>query len=557
MSVKRDSLEQLQQDIQNVGSVTELLEGACQNFAYKDAFTHMGATLTYAELDSYATKLAAYLQNCTTLEPGDRIGIQLPNTLQYPIAVLAAFKVGLVIVNTNPLYTAAETLHQFNDAGVKGVIILANSAHLLEEVLPQSKIHTVIVTELGDIHPFMRRIMINYSAKYIRKIVPKYRLRDAVGLREALNKGAHYTLEKVQRDPEQPVLIQYTVGTTGTPKGAVLSHRNLIANVLQLKHRLPDTLRAGEEIAIAPLPLYHIYGFLLNCLVMPVLGAQVVLITNPRDIHGLVNELGKWDFTVFSGINTLFVSLCRNSLFNQLDMTRLKLTLSGGMALTRSVSDEWESVTGCQIIQGYGLTEASPVVAIEEPHNSRYGSVGKPLPLTEVRIVGEQGEDLCSGETGELYVRGPQVMSGYLTDESPIPDSEGWLATGDIARLLDDGTLRIVDRKKDIINISGFPVYPNELENTITSHPDVVECAVVGLPDEACGEVIKLFVVTSNRRLSVKQVREYCRERLTSYKVPRLVEFRTHLPKSNVGKVLRRSLLEEELNRLQKMRKRI
>lgn len=557
MIEKHDPLQHLEQEICSYSNLTELWEHACQDFAYKDAYTNLGATISYAELDEFATQLASYLQNCTALEVGDRIAIQLPNSLQYPVAVIAALRAGLVIVNTNPLYTAEETEQQFNDAGVKAVIVMANSAHMLEEVLPKTSVTTVLVTNLADLHPFPRRLIVNYTARFIRKIVPRYKIRGAVSLREALAKGSNFTLRPVETDAEQPALIQYTVGTTGQPKGAVLSHRNLIANVLQLKSRLPESLRMGEEIAIAPLPVYHIYGFILNCLVMPLLGAQIVLITNPRDTSGFVNELGRWDFTVFSGINTLFVSLCRHPVFGQLDMTRLKLTLSGGMALTRSVSDEWESLTGCPVIQGYGLTEASPVVAVGEPHDYHFGSVGKPLPLTEIRVVGEQGEDLCSGETGELYVRGPQVMTGYWRDDQAIPDAEGWLATGDVARIAEDGSLRIVDRKKDIINISGFPVYPNELENIISSHPDVIECAVIGLPDESCGEVIKLFVVTSNRRLSVKQVREYCRERLTSYKVPRLVEFRTHLPKSNVGKVLRRTLLEEELNRIQKMRKRM
>lgn len=557
MTEHQESLLQIEQEIESYQSLTELWDKSCKDFAYKSAFSNMGSTLTYADLDHAAEHLASYFQNATQLIPGDRVAIQLPNVLQYPVAVLAALRAGLVIVNTNPLYTATETSQQFNDAGVKAVIILANNAHMLEGVIPNTDVETVIVTQLADLHSFGRRLFINFTAKYVRKIVPRYTLKNAVNFREALSLGALHPLKPVEQSPEKLAMIQYTVGTTGKPKGAALTHRNLIANIVQLKKRLPDSLRVGEEIAIAPLPVYHIYGFILNCLMMPMLGAQVVLITNPRDTSGFVNELGRWDFTVFSGINTLFVSLCQHSFFGQLDMTRLKLTLSGGMALTRSVSEEWEQLTGCSITQGYGLTEASPVVAISGAHDHQFGSVGRPLPLTEVRIVGEQGEDLCSGEIGELFVKGPQVMSGYWQDDSEVPDHNGWLATGDIARIADDGSLRIVDRKKDIINISGFPVYPNELENVITSHPDVIECAVIGLPDEQCGEVVKLFVVTYNSRLSVKEVRDYCRERLTSYKVPRLVEFRTHLPKSNVGKVLRRKLLEEELLRMQKLRKRI
>tara|TARA_Y100000782_G_C10189356_1_gene269663 strand:- start:19161 stop:20846 length:1686 start_codon:yes stop_codon:yes gene_type:complete len=548
--------QEVENEIESYRNLTGIWNAACKEFAYKSAFSNMGATLSYEEVDVAAENLAAYFQNCTELNPGDRIAIQLPNTLQYPVSVLAASRAGLVIVNTNPLYTATETTQQFKGAGVKAVIILANNAHMLEEVLPHTQVETVIVTQLADLHPFNRRVFINLTAKFVRKIVPRYSLKGSVSFSNALSKGSKHTLRQVERKPEDTALIQYTVGTAGKPKGVVLSHRNLIANLVQLKSRLPDSLRVGEEISIAPLPIFHSYGFIMNCLMMPALGGHVILITNPRDTSGFINELGRWDFTIFSGINTLFVSLCQNSLFGQLDMTRLKLTLSGGMALTRSVNDEWKKLTGCSIAQGYGLTEASPVVAFSGENTDEFGSVGLPLPLTDIRIVGEDGEDLCSGEIGELYIRGPQVMSGYWQDSSDIPDADGWLATGDIARITDNGALRIVDRKKDIINISGFPVYPNELENVITSHPDVIECAVIGLPDDQYGEVIKLFVVTLNRRLSVKQVREYCRERLTSYKVPRLVEFRTHLPKSNVGKVLRRSLLEEELIRIQKMRKR-
>lgn len=550
-----DELETaLLQEIAQYQSLTQLWDENCRHYADQPAFSNMGATLTYAELDRAANNLAAYLQNCTKLKPGDRFAIQLPNLLQYPVAMLAALRCGLVIVNTNPLYTAAETISQFQDAGVKGVIILANNARMLQDVIPETNLSTVIVTELADLHPFPRNLMLNFTARYVRKIVPRYRIRRSVKLNMALSKGAQFRFTPVTTHADSPALIQYTVGTTGGPKGVLLHHKNLITNAMQLKSRLPEALREGEEIAIAPLPLYHIYGFSLNCLVMPMIGAHLVLITNPRDTNGLINELGRWDFTVFSGINTLFVSLCQNPAFEQLDTTRLKMTLSGGMALTRSVSDEWLRITGCNIIQGYGLTEAAPVVAVGELTDDHFGSVGKPLPLTEVKVMGEQGSELCSGETGELYVRGPQVMQGYWGNKTEVID-DGWLATGDVVRIGEDGSIRIIDRKSDIINISGFPVYPNELENIITSHPDVIECAVIGLPDDDHGQVIKLFVVTANWRLSVKQVREYCRERLTSYKVPKLVEFRSHLPKSNVGKVIRRALYEEEIKRIKKQRK--
>ena len=548
-------LTQLQETIGRFSSLPDYIDYFCADLLEQNAFANMGGVISYAELQRLSIHFAAYLQNETGLSPGDRIAIQLPNLLQYPVVVMGALRAGLIIVNTNPLYTTEETIEQFNGAGVKAVVILANSAHMLEDALPATEVDTVIVTQLADLHPFPRRLLINGMARYIRKIVPRYKLSGAISLRYALKRGARLPFKKRTCNPDKTALIQYTVGTMGAPKAAELSHRNLITNALQLRSRLTDVCKENEEIAIAPLPLYHIYSFTLNLLVLPTFGAQIVLITNPRDTSGFVNELARWKFTFFSGLNTLFVSLCQSSQFQQLDLSNLKVTISGGMALTGSVSEQWETITGCEITQGYGLTEASPVISVDVPGARHFGSVGCPLPLTEVKVVGEQQDELCSGETGALYVRGPQVMSGYWGCGEPALDNEGWLATGDIARICDDGSIRIVDRKDDIINISGFPVYPNELENVISSHPAISECAAVGLPDTVCGEIIKLYVVTKDKRLSVKEVREYCRERLTSYKVPRLVEFRTHLPKSNVGKVLRRALLEEEMSKAQKLRR--
>ncbi|MCP4595722.1 AMP-binding protein [Neptuniibacter sp.] len=557
MDKTEQGLSRLQQSIDHYQTADRFWAEHCGDYAFKTACTNMGSSLTYAELDTHAQHLAAYLQNCTQLEPGDRIAIQLPNVLQYPVIVQAAWRAGLVIVNTNPLYTATETIHQYNDAGVKAVVILANNAKMLEEVVPSTDVKLVLVTQLADLHPLPRRLFINLAAKFIRKIVPRYKLKCAVNLRDAFIQGEDSSLKKVELGPDSPALIQYSVGTTGVPKGALITHRNLLGNLLQIRERFNDFFVPGEEIAIAPLPLYHIYSFTFNCLFLPAYGAHIVLITNPRDTSGFVNELGRWPFSIFSGLNTLFVSLCQNSNFRQLDLTELKLTLSGGMALTQSVSEEWQRITGCSIIQGYGLTEASPVVAVDNPDSFCSGTVGKPLPYTEVRIVDELGNEMGPGESGEVYVRGPQVMPRYWNSDDQVPDKEGWLATGDIGSFTENGFLKIIERKKDIIKISGFPVYPNEIENMISNHPDIIECAVVGLPDETCGQVIKLFAVSSNHRLSVKQLRDYCRERLTSYKVPKLVEFRSHLPKSNVGKVLRRTLLEEEVTRMQKLRKHI
>ena len=552
---EQDELSQLKDAIESFSSLPDYIDHYCSEQSEKNAYANMGGVLSYADLQRYSINFAAYLQNETDLIPGDRIAIQLPNLLQYPVVVMGALRAGLVVVNTNPLYTTEETIEQFNGAGVTAVIILSNSAHMFEDVLPATDVHTVIVTQMADLHPLPRRLLINCMARYIRKIVPRYKLSGSISFRYALKRGSRLTLKKRPFSPEATALIQYTVGTMGTPKAAQLSHRNLIANALQVRSRLTEICRENEEIAIAPLPLYHIYSFTLNLLVLPAFGAQIVLITNPRDTSGFVNELARWKFTFFSGLNTLFVSLCQSTQFQQLDLSSLKVTISGGMALTRSVSEQWETITGCEITQGYGLTEASPVISVSVPGDQPFGSVGCPLPLTEVKVLGEQLDELCSGETGELYVRGPQVMSGYWGDDTSVDDEDGWLATGDIARVCDDGSIRIVDRKDDIINISGFPIYPNELENVISSHPAISECAAVGLPDEVSGEIIKLYVVTHDKRLSVKEVREYCRERLTSYKVPRLVEFRTHLPKSNVGKVIRRALLEEEISKAQKLRR--
>lgn len=547
--------EQLLNKIESYSSLNAYLDESLSEVSGQTAFANMGGVLSYQEMKTHAENLATFLQHETDLKPGDRLAIQLPNLLQYPVVVMAAWKAGLVIVNTNPLYTAEETIRQFKDAGVKGVVALANSARILEEVLPATSIDTVIITQLADLHPTPRRMLINFMAKYVRKIVPRYKIPGAISFRGALNAGASYPFKPRKLSPDHLAMIQYTVGTTGEPKGACLSHRNLIANALQIRTQLKAYCKPLEEIVIAPLPLYHIYAFTLNLLVMPAFGAQMVLITNPRDTRGFVNELARWKFTFFSGLNTLFVSLCQDSQFRQLDLSSLRLTISGGMPLTRSVSEQWQTITGCNILQGYGLTEASPVVAVSVPDQKAFGPVGEPLPLTEVKVVGEQNSDLSAGESGELYVRGPQVMQGYWNSDTQVVDRDGWLATGDIARICHNGEIRIVDRKKDIIKTSGFPVYPSELENTISSHPSILECAVVGLPDEVCGEIIKLYVVSSDKRLSVKQVRDYCRERLTSYKVPKLVEFRTQLPKSNVGKVLRRILLDEEISKAQRQKK--
>lgn len=548
--------DQLQNSINSYSRIDQLLVENCQKYSDKTAYTNMGSSLTYQQLEAHARNLAAFLQNYPGLQPGDRVAIQLPNVLQYPVVVQAIWRAGLVIVNTNPLYSANEMIQQYRESGVKAVIILANDAKLLEEVIPSTEVKLVLVTQLADLHPISRRLYINFAAKLIRKIVPKYRLKNSITLRDALFKGERYSLESINTNAESPAMVQYTVGTAGKPKGVLISHRNLIANFFQVRSRLEENLAESEEIAIAPLPLFHIYSFTIHCLILPSFGAHAVLITNPKDTSGFITEMARWPFTIFSGLNSTFVELCQENQFRLIDFTTLKITLSGGMALMKSVSEEWHSITGCRIMQGYGLTEASPVVAVSNPACFLTETVGKPLPLTQIKIMGD-GCELSAGETGEIYVKGPQVMDSYWLEASPPTVKEGWLATGDIGTVTNEGQLKIIERKQDVIEVSGFSVYPSELENVISSHPDIVESAIIGLPDEECGQLLKLFVVASNHRLTVKQVRDYCRERLTNYKVPRLVEFRAELPKSNVGKVIRRQLLSEELTRIQKLRKHI
>ncbi|MCW8886152.1 MAG: AMP-binding protein [Motiliproteus sp.] len=535
-------------------SLLDVFDQSCQRFGNRPAFSNLGKTVTFSELEASVRDFAAYLQHNSGLKPGDRIAIQLPNLIQYPVALFAALRVGLVVVNTNPLYTADEIEHQFNDAGVKGVIVLANMAHLIEKVIDRTPLEKVIVTELGDAQSPVRRLLVNAMVKHVKRMVPDYHLPNAISFVAAMKEGAKLKLEPVELQRDDLALLQYTGGTTGVAKGAMLSHGNILANMLQVKGLLESNTEAGREVAIAPLPLYHIYAFTLNCMVTMEIGCHVVLITNPRDIPAFVKELKKWRFTIFSGLNTLFVALCKDPQFRELDFKSLHLTLSGGMALTEAAAERWQHVTGCEVIEGYGLTETSPIVSVNPPGSIQPGSIGLPIPHTEVRLLDEEDAPVPLGGVGELCVRGPQVMMGYWNqpeETAEVLSEDGWLRTGDVAQIQEDGYIRIVDRKKDMIIVSGFNVYPNELENILSGHPEIEECVVVGLPDEQCGEVIKLFVVSNNPYLSVKEVRDYARERLTAYKVPSQVEFRTELPKTNVGKVLRRSLRDEEIAKMQ------
>ena len=537
-------------------NILAVLKESCQRFADKPAFSNLGKTLTYGEIYKLSGDFAAYLQKHTDLKPGDRIAVQLPNVLQYPIVVFGAMRAGLVVVNTNPLYTAREMEHQFNDSGAKALICLANMAHLAEQVVPKTGVKTVIVTEVGDMLPTFKRLLVNFVIKHVKKMVPAYNLPQAVKLNDALAKGRGQSFSEANPSNADIAVLQYTGGTTGVAKGAMLTHRNLVANMLQVKELMGANLDEGCEVLIAPLPLYHIYAFTFHCMAMMLIGGHNILLTNPRDLPAVVKDLAKYRFTGFVGLNTLFVALCNNEDFRKLDFSSLKLTVSGGMALQLATAERWKEVTGCAICEGFGMTETSPVATVNPFSAIQLGTIGIPVPSTLCKIINDDGQELPIGEIGELCVKGPQVMKGYwqrqeATDE--ILDADGWLKTGDIGLIQEDGYLRIVDRKKDMILVSGFNVYPNELEDVLATLPGVLQCAAIGIPDEKSGEAIKVFVVVKpGESLTKEQVMEHMRSNLTGYKVPKAVEFRDVLPTTNVGKILRRELRDEELKKLGK-----
>ena len=535
-------------------NVQAVLKQSCERFANKPAFSNLGKTLTYGEMYALSGAFAAYLQQHTDLQPGDRIAVQLPNVLQYPVAVFGAIRAGLIVVNTNPLYTAREMEHQFNDSGAKALVCLANMAHLAEKVVPKTGVKHIIVTEVADLLPPLKRLLVNSVIKYVKKMVPPFHLPKAVKFNDVLAKGHGQPVQDVSPNGNDVAVLQYTGGTTGVAKGAMLTHRNLIANMLQCRALMAANLNEGTEILITPLPLYHIYAFTFHCMAMMLSGNHNVLISNPRDLSAMVKELSKWKFSGFVGLNTLFVALCNNADFRHLDFSSLKLTLSGGMALQTAAAERWKEVTGCSICEGYGMTETSPVASVNPFQKIQMGTIGIPVPSTLCKTINDAGEELPLGEVGELCIKGPQVMKGYwqrqdATDE--MLDADGWLKTGDIAIIQPDGYMRIVDRKKDMILVSGFNVYPNELEDVLATLPGVLQCAAIGIPDEKSGEAIKLFVVCKpGTTLSKDQVMEHMRANVTAYKVPRSVEFRDALPTTNVGKILRRELRDEELKKL-------
>ncbi|KXO77220.1 long-chain fatty acid--CoA ligase [Stutzerimonas stutzeri] len=538
-------------EYQNIQAV---LKQSCERFANKPAFSNLGKTLTYGELYKLSGDFAAYLQQNTDLQPGDRIAVQLPNLIQYPIVVFGAMRAGLIVVNTNPLYTAREMEHQFNDAGAKALVCLANMAHLAEEVLPKTGIKHVVITEVADMLPPLKRMLINAVVKHVKKMVPAYSLPKAVKLNDALALGRGKAVREASPKSEDVAVLQYTGGTTGVAKGAMLTHRNIVANMLQCKALMGANLNDGSEVLIAPLPLYHIYAFTFHCMAMMLSGNHNILISNPRDLPAMIKDLGKYRFSGFVGLNTLFVALCNSEDFRKLDFSALKVTLSGGMALQLATAERWKQVTGCPICEGYGLTETSPVASVNPIEHIQLGSIGIPVPSTQFKVINDDGQELAQGEIGELCIKGPQVMKGYwqrpeATDE--VIDADGWFKTGDIGVIQEDGYIRIVDRKKDMILVSGFNVYPNELEDVLASLPGVLQCAAIGVPDEKSGEAIKLFVVVKpGESLTKEQVMQHMHDNLTGYKRPRYVEFRESLPTTNVGKILRRELRDEELRKL-------
>jgi long-chain acyl-CoA synthetase len=536
-------------NVAEYGSLCEIFDASARKFATKPAFVNMGTAITYAELERLSRNFGAYLRYALKLPRGARVALMMPNMLQYPVAMFGALRAGYTVVNCNPLYSPRELEYQLKDSGAEAIVVLENFAHVLAEVIGKTNIKHVVTTQLGDLLGFPKRLVVNFVVKHVKRLVPVWKLVGAVSFRHALALGRGHAWEPLDIAPEDIAFLQYTGGTTGVPKGAMLTHRNLAANLQQAHAWLRNVLKEGEEIVITPLPLYHIFALTANCLIFLKIGAMNVLITNPRDIPGFVKELAKYRFTVITGVNTLYNALLENADFRRLDFSRLRVSLAGGMAVHRSVAARWKQVTGKTLVEAFGLTETSPAVTVNPLDLAEYnGSIGLPLPSTEIAIRDDAGNDLPPGSAGELCVRGPQVMKGYWhrPDETAnvlMPD--GFLRTGDIAVVDEGGFVRIVDRKKDMIIVSGFKVFPNEIEDVVGLHPGVLEVGAVGLTDANSGQVVKIFVVKRDPDLTVEALLAHCQKYLTGYKVPRHIEFRKELAKTNVGKILRRALRDD------------
>lgn len=530
-------------------SIIEILNQSCKQYKNDPAFYNFGVTITYQQLDEYAEAFAAYLQQVLHLKKGDRIALMMPNVLQYPVALLGAFRAGLILVNVNPLYTAPELIHQLNDADVATIVVLSNFLGTVEKALPSTPVKNVIVSDIGDLFPRPKAWFMHFFLKYVKKKIPKVAIPHLIPFRQALKQGRNHTLEKVKLSREDVAFLQYTGGTTGISKGAMLTHRNLIANMLQAEAWFSSVFKNEQEIMITALPLYHIFSLTANCLFMTKIGGLNILITDPRNITHLVEELSKFKFTVMTGVNTLFLALLNHAKFAKLDFSSMKVVLAGGMAVQRPVAEKWYAVTGKPLLEAYGLTETSPCATINPADLKAYnGTVGLPVSSTEVCIMDDMYNELPFNTPGELAIRGPQVMLGYWRnpkETQKVFTKDGWLLTGDVASVSEQGYVRILERKKDMILVSGFNVYPNEIEDVLMHMPGISEAAVVGVQDDNSGEAIKAFIVKNNPNLTTNDIIHFCRENLTGYKIPKYVEFCRELPKTNVGKILRRALKAE------------
>jgi len=527
-------------------SIRDLFEQAFEKYPDNAAYTNMGRTLSYAELDRLSMQFACYLQKTLGLTRGERVAIMLPNILQYPVAMCGIFRAGLVVVNVNPLYTARELEHQLKDSGAKCIIILENFAHILEDVISKTEVTHVVTTGVGDLLSFPKSFLTNFALRYIKKSVPAYRLDNSISFRQALRAGAGLALDEVDIGYADIAYLQYTGGTTGLSKGAMLSHRNMVYNVQQTIVWQADAYDGVHPIlAVTALPLYHIFSLQGNCLTVMAQGGENLLITNPRDFEGFAKEIARHQFNLFTGVNTMFAALMDTPSFSTIDFSSLRVCIGGGMAVQPAIAKEWKEKTDTTILQGYGLTETSPAAVVCRIDSEFTGTIGLPIPSTDVIIAGDDGNPLPINEVGEICIRGPQVMEGYWqrpADTAEVMLPGGWLRSGDVGRMDEDGYIYIEDRKKDMILVSGFNVYPNEIENVVVELDGVLEAAAIGLPDERSGEIVKVFVVRKDDSLTEQDIIDHCRENLTGYKRPRIVEFRDDLPKTNVGKILRREL---------------
>lgn len=539
-------------DTSEYDSILDMFDKAVREHPDRAAYINMGKVLTFRKLEERSRAFAAYLQNELKLERGERVALMMPNLLQYPIALFGILRAGLVVVNVNPLYTPRELEHQLQDSGAKAIVVVSNFASTLEKVVFNTDVKHVILTRMGDQLSFGKRTLVNFVVKYVKKLVPKYKLPNAVTFREVLSVGKYRQYVRPQMERDDLAFLQYTGGTTGVAKGAMLSHGNIIVNVFQAKWIAYPFVggRHRERLAVLALPLYHVFALTVNCLLFIELGITAVLITNPRDIPGFVKELKKYPFVAITGVNTLFNALLNNENFREVNFSSLKLSVGGGMAIQQAVATRWHEITGCNIIEGYGMTECSPLIAACPVNVVKHnGSIGVPVPNTDIKIIKEDGSEAAIGEAGELWVKGEQVMQGYWQRPEATAEvlKDGWMATGDIVVMDESYSLRIVDRKKDMILVSGFNVYPNEIEDVVMLNYKVSEVVAIGVPNEVSGETIKIFVVKKDESLTRDELRQHCRQHLTGYKIPKDIEFREELPKSNVGKILRRVLRDEEL----------